>query len=187
MKQLLLTAAILLLSGCVGGGGEKIKDFTNRSTAYAWVNIDDVDGNHLYHAYVKQYRPKTNAPNYSLRIKEFKDGFLLYTNAVTNGAFKLDKISAQSCFGLCSSTYYTYSFGSQGGDIGTATIKQPGVYYLGSYDLIEENTGIFEQSKFNVTKAAKPPSKNEMLEVILADAPKDHPVVGKRIRKALSK
>ncbi len=53
--------------------------------------------------------------------------------------------------------------------------------------VIEEDTGIFEQGKFSVNKAAKPPSQKEMLEVILADAPKDHPVVGKRIRKALSK
>lgn len=187
MKRILLTAVILLLSGCVGGGGEQVKDFTNRSTAYGWVNIDDVDGNHMYEAIVKQYRPKINAPYYFLAIKEFKDGFLFYTNALTNGAFKLDEVRAQSCFGLCSNTYYTYNFGSQGSDIGTATIKQPGVYFLGNYDLVEEDTGFFEQGKFSIKQAANPPSQKEMLEVILADAPKDHPIVGQRIRKALGK
>lgn len=187
MKRILLTVVILLLSGCVSGGGEQVKDFTNRSTAYGWVNIDKVDGNRLYEVIVKQYRPKTDAPYYFMAVKEFKGGFLFYTNALTNGAFKLDEARAQSCFGLCSNTFYHYSFGSQGGDIGTAVIKQPGVYYLGSYDLAEEDTGFFEQDKFNVTRAANPPSQKEMLAAVLADAPEDHPIVGQRIRMAMDK
>lgn len=187
MKRVLLTAVILLLSGCVGGGGEQVKDFTNRSTAYGWVNIDEVDGNRLYQVNVKQYRPKTKSPYYFLAVKELKGGYLFYTNALTNGAFKLDEVRAQSCFGLCSNTFYTYSFGNQGSEIGAATVEQPGVYYLGSFDLVEEDTGFFEQGKFGVNQAANPPSQKEMLEAILADAPGDHPIVGKRIRKALSK
>ena len=183
MRQILIITTFLLLTGCMAGG-ERVEDFTNRSTAYGWVNIDEVDGNRLYEVMIKQYRPRTEAPYYSMGVKEFKGGFLFHTNALTNGSFKLDVARAQSCFGLCSNTIYSYQFGSQGDEIGTAVIDQPGVYYLGSYDMVEENTGWLEQSKFSVKKAAKAPSRKEMLDAILADAPQDHPVVAARIRGA---
>jgi len=184
MYRFLTVLTVLILSGCVGGGGERVTDFTNRSTVYGWVNLDEVDGNHLYNVIVKQYRPKTKSPYYFLGIEEFKGGYLFWTHATTNGAFKLDTARAQSCLGfLCSNTYYEYSFGSQGSDVGAVNIKKPGVYYLGSYELAAMETGWFEQGKFNVVESKKGPSKKEMLTAILEDAPDQ--IVADRIRKAM--
>ena len=186
MYRFLSVVAVLIISGCVGGGGERITDYTNHSTVYGWVDIDEVDGNHLYNVIVKQYRPKTEAPYYFLGIEKFKGGYLFYTHATTNGAFKLDTARAQSCLGfMCSNTYYEYHFGSQGSDVGAVTIDKPGVYFLGSYELAEQKTGWFEQGKFNVVEAQNGPSRKEMLEAVLANAPRDHPIVAERIRTVM--
>jgi hypothetical protein len=71
--------------------------------------------------------------------------------------------------------------------VGAVTIEKPGVYFLGSYDLAEEDTGWFEQGKFSVNEARKGPSRKELLEAVLAFAPEDHPVVAQRIRSEMKR
>lgn len=181
-----ILVSLLSLSGCMSfTDGEEIKDFTNRSTVYGWLNVDDVDGNHLYDVVIKQFKPASKEPYYHVSIEKLKGGFLIYSNALPAGSFKLDNISLQSCMlFLCGNTYYTYNFGSQG-DVASTIINKPATYYIGSLKLKDENTGWFSPTKFSVTKATNGPTEKEMLEFILKDAPGEHPAISERINKKL--
>ena len=186
IRKSLILMFILFATGCASTG-EKITDYTDRSVVYAWVNVDDVDGNHMVGAGVKQYKPATDKPYWGLSIEKFEGGFLLYHYGLKKGSYKLDYVEMQSCLGfICGNTYYTYNFGAQG-DIATAKIKKPGTYYLGSYKLAEEDSRWYEQGKFSVKKTKKGPTKKQMLEHILKDAPTGHPVLEERIKKSIRK
>lgn len=184
LKKLGLLVLLVLMSGCATTG-HKITDHTDRSIVYGWLDIDDVDGNYMFAGFVRQYTPTIKNPYYTLRTDKFKGGYIYYFYGLPNGAFKLDSLKMQSCLGIfCGNTIYNYDFGTQG-TVATVKIKKPGTYYMGSYKMAEVDTGMFEQSKFNVTPTKKGPSQKEMLQYILTKAPSKHPVVAERIRLSL--
>lgn len=184
LKRLAFIFAALLLAGC--GTTTRIADFTDRSVGYGWLNIKDVDANRLTEVYIYQFRPHAAEPYYPTAIKEFKGGYLYWTMALPNGSHKTLSASGERCLGiLCSGTTYKYSFGKQGDEVGAVTIKSPGVYHLGSYNLKDVKTGMFEQGRFEAVAAANAPSRRELLEEILKDA--DEPVIAERIKRELAK
>ena len=184
LRRLALVLSVVLLAGCASG--TRITDFSDRSVGYGWLNIKDVDANRLHDVTVYQFRPHTTEPYYPTAVKEFKGGYLYWTMALPNGAHKTLSASGQRCLGfLCSNTSYKYSFGKQGDDVGAVTIKQPGVYHLGSYNLKDVKTGFFEAGKFEAVPATNAPSRREMLEEILKDA-QDEPVIAERIKRELA-
>jgi hypothetical protein len=187
LKRAAALLAVVLLTAC--SSVTKVTDFENRSVAYGWVDIKDVEINHVSSIYIQQYRPKTDAPYYTTGFKKFKDGFLFWTIALPVGSHKLDTIKGQACLGiLCSNTFYTYNFGKQGDEVGALVIKAPGVYHLGSYKMKNEKTGWLEQSKFQVLPAPNAPSRREMLEEILKDDDtKDTPIMVERIKRELAR
>lgn len=183
LKRLALILSVVLLAGCASG--TRITDFTDRSVGYGWLNIKDVEANRLHDVSIYQFRPQTAEPYYPTAIKEFKGGYLYWTMALPNGSHKTISASGQRCLGIfCSNTVYKYSFGKQGDDVGAVVIKNPGVYFLGSYDLKDVETGFFEQGKFKVAAATNAPSRRELLEEILKDA--DEPVIAERIKRELA-
>jgi hypothetical protein len=183
-KKFLMLWLVLLVAGCASGGGDRITDFSNRSTAYGWLDIDDVDGNKVYSNLIKQYTPPAKAPYYYTYADSFKGGYLFYLYGLPKGAFKLYSVSLKTCLGIaCSNLINTYNFGTQG-SIASVRIKKPGVYYLGSYKLIKKKTGFFKRDQFSVIKAKNGPSKKEMLKYLLKHVPGD-PIVTKRIRQTL--
>lgn len=185
-NKFILLGLVLVTGGCAFTG-DKITDYTNRSIVYAWLDISDIDGNHMYGGHIKQYAPATDKPYYPLSGEKLKGGLLVNHNGLENGSFKLDNIKLQSCLGfICSNTSYIYDFGAQD-LVATTIIKKPGVYYLGSFKLVEEKTGFFEQGKFSVIKAENGPSQKEMLELMLKDAPSEHPIIAERLQNSLNK
>jgi len=183
-RRLMLVLTAAMLAGC--STTTQITDFTDRSVGYGWLNIQDVQANRLHDVSIYQFRPHTTEPYYSAALKEFKGGYLYWTMALPPGAHKTISASGQRCLGfLCSNTSYRYSFGKQGDDVGAVTIRTPGVYHLGSYDLKDVKTGFFEPGKFDAVPAAKAPSRRELLEEILKDA-QDVPVIAERIRRELA-
>lgn len=174
------------LMACVGGG-KKITDYTNHSTVYGWVDIEDAAPNRLHQAVFFQYRPKTEYPYHYLAVEKFAGGYLFYGHTFENGAFKLNQVSGQKCFLMCGNTIYSYDFGKQGGRHGAVKIQKPGVYYVGAYKLSDLKTGWFEQGKFEIKRLKRGPSRKQMLEHILKEAPKKHPVIGQRIQAALKR
>lgn len=183
-KRLALVLGAVLLAGCASG--TRITDFTDRSVGYGWLDIKEVEANRLHDVSIYQFRPQTAEPYYPTAVKEFKGGYLYWTMALPNGSHKTVSASGQRCLGfLCSNTSYRYSFGKQGDEVGAVTIKSPGVYHLGSYNLKDVKTGFFEQGKFEVLPAGNAPSRREMLEEILKDA-QDTPVIAERIKRELA-
>ncbi|RYF17819.1 MAG: hypothetical protein EOO30_05750 [Comamonadaceae bacterium] len=184
LKPLALALVAASLAGCASY--TKITDFNDRSVGYGWLNIKDVDANRLHAVSIYQFRPRTEEPYYPAAVKEFKGGYLYYTMALPNGAHKTESAAGQRCLGiLCSNTTYKYSFGKQGDDVGAIVIRNPGVYHMGSYNLKEVKTGMFEQGKFEVVPATQAPSRREMLEEILKEA-NDVPVIAERIKRELA-
>lgn len=184
LRCLVSVFVVMLLGGCATG--PVIKDFTNRSVGYGWLNIKEVDANQLHDVSIYQFRPQIPAPYYVTTVKEFKNGFLYYSMVLPIGSHKTLSAHGQSClFFMCTNTIYKYSFGKQGDDVGTVVIKTPGVYYLGAYKLKEVKTGFFEPGKFEVVTDANAPSQREMLEEILKDAGRI-PVLAERIKREMA-
>jgi hypothetical protein len=173
----------LTLAGC-GSTGTRVTDFSDRSLGYGWLDIKDVSANRLHSVDIYQLRPRANEPYYAAAVREFKGGFLYYTMALPNGAFKLYSAAGQRCLGfLCSKVTYAYSFGKQGDDTGVI-ITAPGVYHFGSYKLKDAKSGLFEPGKFEILESANVPSKRELLEEILKYV--DEPPIAERIRRELA-
>ena len=187
VARLLALAAIFLLAAC--SSIETVKDFENRSVAYGWVDIKDIEINHISGIYIQQYRPRTDSPFYTTGVRKLKDGYLFWSIALPVGAHKLDTIKGQTCLGIfCGKTLYTYNFGKQGDDIGAVVIRSPGVYHLGAWKMENEKTGFFEQGKFKVTPAANAPTRREMLEEILKDdETQSEPIMVQRIQRELAR
>lgn len=181
-----LLAAVLLMTGCVAGGGKRITNFTDRSVGYGWLDITEVDANKLNSVEIYQYVPKTDKPYWNVKVKEFMGGWLYYSFAFANGSYGTHSAGGQKCFGLCGNTVYTYNFGRQSDGLAKARMKKPGVYYFGAYRLEEVKTGFFEQGKFDIIEAHNAPTKKQMLEEILKDA-EDKPVVAQRIRAEMKR
>lgn len=186
-NKVIVLGLIILVAGCASSGDSYITDYSNRSVAYGWLDVSDVDGNHMYDGAIKQFTPPTDKPYWTVATDEFEGGFLFYHYGLPNGAFKLDYVKMQSCLlFMCSNTYYTYDFGSQG-SVATVKMNKPGVYYLGSYKLTEVDTGWFQPGKFNIAPANKGPTQKQMLEYLLKDSPSEDPVVAKRLNNSLGK
>lgn len=184
LKKLAILCSVVLLSGCASN---RITEFGDRSLAYGWLDIKDVDANRLHGVTVYQFRPQTSEPYYHAAVKKFKNGFLYYTAVLPNGSHKTLSAYGQKCLAvLCTNTRYEYSFGKQGDAVGALVIKSPGVYSLGSYQLKEVKTGFFEQGKFEVVPAKNAPSKRELLEELLKEV-EDLPVVAERVKRELAK
>lgn len=185
LLRLLLLVGLAGLSGCMSVG-EDIKDYSDRSVVYGWIDIEEVDANRIHDVVFYQARPKTKEPYWHIAVEKFEGGWLFYHFGFPNGAYKLDNASGQSCLlFLCGNTIYNYTFGKQGDDI-SIVIDKPGTYYAGSYSFKDVDTGWFEQGKFEVSKAKHGPTQKQMLEFLSReDVPLEHAVVAERIKKAM--
>jgi hypothetical protein len=180
LRRLFILVSLALLSGCASFN--TIENYEQRSIVYGWVSLEDVDGNHVSSIMMKQYKPRTDKPYYHMGFEELHGGYLFYHYGLTNGAYKADSIQAQSCIAvICGNTIYQYAFGSQGSDA-AIVIKQVGVYSLGGFELLEEDTGFFEQGKFRVQATNIKPSKAEILDVLMRNSPDGHPIVTQRLQ-----
>ncbi len=177
LKKLLFVGLLAILTGCATSGKE-ITNYDDRSVVYTWMNIDEISGNSFNGAWIKQYTPKKDAGFFSLRIEEFKNGYLMYHWGLPAGAHKFDEMRLQSCAGpLCTDSFYTYSFHQS--HFGKLRIKEPGVYSLGKVDVVS-NSGAFD-----VLESKNAPNDKEILEYLLTQAPKEYPVIGDRVNQAL--
>lgn len=181
MIRYFMIAATVFLSGCIAGG-KPIEDYADRSVAYAWIDVSEIQGNHLFSASIRQYSPPSDAPYYGMAIKKHEGGYLLYHHGISSGKYEFDQISLQSCLAiLCGNTINQYSFSAFADSPGQINASRPGVYFMGAYELRKERGGLFRVGEFSVHKVSGP-AKSGMLQQVLADAPPDHPIVAQRIQ-----
>lgn len=183
-KILTHLCCVLLLSACATG--TPIKEFSDKSVGYGWLDIKDVEANRLHAVTIYQFRPQTATPYYRAGIIPLKDGFLYYHIGLSNGSYKITSAAGQTCIGfVCGNTMYQYSFGKQGDAVGAVVISSPGIYSLGSFKMKRVKTGLFEEGKFDVEPAPNAPTKREQLETLLKEV--DEPVVIQRIKNELAR
>jgi hypothetical protein len=72
LKRLAILCSVLLLSACASN---RITEFGDRSLAYGWLDITEVDANRLHGVTVYQFRPQTSEPYYHTAVKKFKETF----------------------------------------------------------------------------------------------------------------
>lgn len=187
MARYLLIVFTFLLAGCFGGG-EKITDFSDRSTVYGWVDVSSVSGNHLYAVTMRKYSPRSDKPYYGMGIKKFQGGYLFWQHGFDRGAYEFDKMSLQSCLAIiCSNTINEYQFGPFSDGPGKTVIRAPGVQFVGNFKLTRERRpGFFGRAgEFSVDRVRGGPSRAAMLKEILETGPDGHPVIDQRIRAAM--
>lgn len=185
-RQIAIALCVAVLAGCASTG-EKVTDFSDRSVGYGWLDLSGVGANRLHSVIVYQMRPQTDKPYFHVKVKKFEGGYLYYSFAFPDGAFKTYSATGQQCITLvCSNTTFTYNFGKQGDEVGAVLIDQPGVYHFGTYQLDKVKTGWFEQGKFDVTVPEDAPSQQAILQEILKDAEDMDPIIAARIQDALA-
>jgi len=186
LRQITILLCVAVLAGCASGG-QRIDDFSDRSIGYGWLDLRGVGANRLHSVIVYQFRPQTDAPYFHVKTKAFQGGYLYYSFAFPDGAFKTYSATGQRCaLVICTNTTFEYKFGMQGDEVAAVLIEQPGVYHFGSYQLEKVDTGFFEQGKFEAVIADKGPSKEEMLQEILKDAADMDPIIAARIQDELA-
>ena len=158
---------VLMVAGCVG---KPITDFEGRSVVYGWISLKEASGNSLFAGSFRAYNLPEGKNLYPIGYAKLDDGYVIYHVGITPGPVKLNKISVETCIGLCTNVINIYDFGAQGSGAFSAMVDKKGVYYLGSYGLHTIGGNFFGPSKFSVEPATGP-SRKEMLELILKTTP----------------
>lgn len=185
MLRYLAIAALAIITACAPTG-ERITDFSTRSTVYGWLDVDEIQGNHLYSMVMRQYAPESDLPYIHMGVKKMEGGYLFWHHGFPNGAFEFDVLRLQSCLAvICSNTINEYAFRPFGTAPGKVSVRQPGVYYAGNFELETTKRGFFRPGEFDVRKTRSGPSRAQLLAALAGTAPKDHPVVDQRLRRAM--
>lgn len=174
------------LSGCAFLFDRKVDDYAARSTIYGWFDLEEAAPNRIDSMMVYQHRPRTDRPEWYMELEKVDNGYLFYSHIVSDGAFKVDSIAGRRCYFLffCDNATYRYSLGKQG-DAASVVIEEPGVYYVGSYELKDTRPNFLGPGKFEIKAAENPPSKKRLLEFMVENAPAKRPVIGERLKTAL--
>ncbi len=184
MARFFLLSLTFFLAACVGGG-KPITDFSDRSVVYGWLDVSEIQGNHLYAANIRQFTPPSDQPYLGMAIEKHGGGFLIYHYGAPRGSHELDKINLQSCLAvICSNTIREYNFTAYGDSPGRVNTNKPGVHFMGAFKLVKERGGLFRVGEFSV-QPVRGPSKTGMLNILLQNTPKGHPIVDQRIRAAM--
>ena len=187
MARILMILMSVILMGCAGG--TPIKDFSNRSVVYGFLDIGDVSGNRLVGISLRNTRSGVEEQYYDFGWEKVDGGFVVWHNGLLPGQYEFNKISTMSCLSvLCSNTINEYNFGAFGTAPGKVTVSNPGVYTFGKWKLITtKKTGFFRPGEFDVRRTNGGPSKGQMLTILAQNAPAEFPVVGQRIQRAMGR
>ena len=173
-RSLFLMLGLIVLSGCATN---QITDFSDRSVAFVWVNVDEARGNKVVGGSFRTFGNANLNENYPAGVTKLGDGFVLYHIGLPNGPAKLSTVSAMFCIGLCNNTVNVYDFGAQGGNVAAVNIRSRGVYDLGRYAIVSQRTGLFSPGVFDVKPIAGP-SKRDILMLLLDTVdPKQRPLI----------
>lgn len=172
--------AVVTLSACMGS---TITDYSDRSVVYGWVDLSQAAGNTVTGGSIRAYNLPANQNLYPVGYKKFADGYIVYHVGIRPGPVKLNTLNTMSCIGLCSNVINVYDFANQGSSVAAANVKGRGVYYLGSYSMKTRRGLFFAPRDFSVSPA-KGPSRRQMLEAILKDAPAEQkPLIQQAINR----
>lgn len=168
-------------------GGKKIASFEDRSIVYGWIDMTE-SGDRLSKAVMEQLQPVRKDKFYTMGIiPHEKNGYILYHVGMPKGTFKLSGFAGYDCmfaFVFCDAGTI-YDLPKQG-STGGVVIKNPGTYYLGSYQYKHVKTRFWEGGKYDLIEAKNPPAREAMLKAIHEQLLLRHPEHSGRIETAMS-
>lgn len=95
-----------------------------------------------------------------------EDGVFFHIG-VDNGAYQIDKFGGQGGIPLLSSRPFGYEWGTRGRNATALRVQQPGVYFVGAYEYLPQESGFFEPGRFTMRELRRP-SEREVLQRALA-------------------
>ncbi|MCI0529282.1 MAG: hypothetical protein L0Y56_17735 [Nitrospira sp.] len=176
MKKLILLGPVtlafsLLLSSCwncfwllgIGGcrGSKMVSEATSPKTSlvFGYLDMDEAPSK-LDWVDMKQVHPKIDKPYYHMRL----DKGLFYFENVPPGSYQLSGFGSNG--GFWSNTMYKYNIPRQSSEEARLIIKNPGIYYMGTFKFKKVKTGFFEKEKFDL-EAVNSPGEKELLQQLL--------------------
>lgn len=173
-RSLCFIALPILVASC-GGGGKFLQASFNDESSLVFGYIDMADApSDLRWIQMKRIRPETKTPYYPLRVQKG----LIYRSYVPNGLYKFDKFGGYS-FRL-GGIEMTYAF-PQGKQEIDPVIKDPGIYYLGTYKYQKLDAPAFE-IRYRLVRVAQP-TEEKLLRQLLDKAV--HPSWKEKIEQRL--
>lgn len=155
---LLMTSVIL--TSCAFGPKLPEPDDTTRSVVFGYFDVEEAPSwGGLDWVNIKRYKPEQ-----SYYEAEIEDG-LFYQIGVENGSVQVTNFGRDTRW--YSNTRYTYDFGQQGRNETARIIKEPGVYFMGSYKYKHiDSESWFGPDKFKMVESDEPKEK-ELLQRLL--------------------
>lgn len=130
-------------------------DMTKAPSSLQWVSI------------------KAYGPGSDHFFKSRVENGVFFHVGVDPGSYQIDKFGGQGGIPLLTSRPFQYDWGTRGRNATAIRIQQPGVYYLGAYEYVPEQTGLFEPGRFSMRELDRPREREVLqraLTVIESDA-----------------
>jgi len=150
----------LIISPVIADDERQISvDNPENSLVFGYIDMSDAPTK-VKGAWLEQISPPTESPYWSMGIEKG----LFYNTFIQPGSYQLSSFSGSS-FAKGS---YEYNFSRQGQSKARVRIKNPGIYYLGSFKYVRvQKKGMFKRGKFSIERVSEP-SEAELLRRILS-------------------
>lgn len=164
-RRLALRAGPLLAAAALGGCATTA-DNVDPSNGRLSVVVGFVDmakaPSSLQWVSIKAYGPGSDH-----FFKARVDHGVFFHIGVDPGSYQIDRFGGRGGIPLLTSRPFEYEWGTRGRNATAIRIQQPGVYYLGAYEYLPENTGFFEPGRFSMRELSRP-GEREVLQRALA-------------------
>ncbi len=95
-----------------------------------------------------------------------EDGVFFHVG-IDNGSYQIDKFGGQGGIPMLTARPFEYEWGTRGRNATALRIAQPGVYFVGAYEYVPHESGLFEPGRFSMRELRRP-SEREVLQRTLA-------------------
>lgn len=181
MTRILVVLVLVLLTAC-SDSGERITDFSTRATVYGWLEVDETRGDTLKSMVMRQYRPRSETPFFTMGLRKFEGGYLFWHHGLPSGRFEIDALRLQTCLSvICANGTEEFGFGQFGRGPGKVTVSRPSVRFVGNFRIVLQRSGPLQLSDVSVRPTRTGPSRAELLDALVTTAPRGHPIVAQRI------
>jgi hypothetical protein len=172
-----ITVLALLTTSCGGRGGYKNfqESFTEESSlVFGYIDMADAPSD-IRWVDMKRIRPETQTPYYPMRVEKG----MFYRTYVPEGLYKFDTFGGYS-FRLGGNNL-TYAFARQGKQEIDPVIKEPGIYFVGSYKYQRLDASPYSK-RYRLVRVNQP-TEAELLRRLLEKA--GHPSWKEKIEQRL--
>lgn len=159
-RTLLWLIALGLVAGCAGGGPPRDINDPGNGFVFGYVDMSEAP-TPAASAQLLQVSPPSDAPYWGTGVR---DG--LFFHYLPPGSYQLSSLRGSTLL----RGEHRYGFPRQSKDA-TVRVDKPGnLHFLGAYKYKDVKSGLFEQGKFDLERAARP-TEAELLRLLLEKEP----------------